>query len=274
MKILIVCSNGLSTNILCHQLQNYAIEKQSNDLFEACGIGRYQEYDDIDVICIAPQICFMKDDILAYAKQYHITVFLLDEKDISFMDVQIIYEKIHNLVIEEKQEVILSKKYDYKNKRYFLAFPILLYSLFIWVCQSMDICFSSYLFSKPIIIFIYYYAIILAVVLGSDKKINERMATLISFTITSLMMSCSNYNYLFYESDYSTHFISFRFYGLLLILSVCIYLGVVIYRFGFNYIQKKNQKVLINNYNELISCIPLTFVIFFTLIFRQLFELF
>lgn len=74
MKIMLVCSAGMSTSLLVNQMLQYCEE---GDIVEAFSYSRLQDkIDDYDVILVGPQIRFMYDEIekLAIEKGKKVTL--------------------------------------------------------------------------------------------------------------------------------------------------------------------------------------------------------
>lgn len=64
MKILLVCSAGMSTSLLVDKMQKYCAKNNIEADIEAKGAAdAKRELDDWDCILIGPQVKFMKSDI-------------------------------------------------------------------------------------------------------------------------------------------------------------------------------------------------------------------
>ena len=279
MKILIVCSNGLSTNVLRFRLQKYVAEQGLLDEFEACGINAYQDYKEADVICIAPQIQFMKKPILDFAQKNNIAVLCLNEKDISLMNISSIYDKISSLrkqnkkIEKDKIKQSFTKQTLIEIICYFGIF-IALYLCLILITYLFNLHLKVFLLAKISTVFIYYIMLIIAIYYGKLKQINMRTSAILSIAITCLILNSSYYSAL-QNSDVTiiSLFLSFKFYSLITVLFLIILVTFKLYIVTTNCIRKINKNFEIKGYNEVIICIPATVMIVFTIIVRLLLDL-
>lgn len=64
MKILLVCGGGFSTSALMNKVRKYSDEHDLNVEIDAAGVGEYTSiYQNYDVILVAPQIRYKKDEV-------------------------------------------------------------------------------------------------------------------------------------------------------------------------------------------------------------------
>lgn len=64
MKVLLVCSGGMSTSILMKKMEKYASDKGIAFEVAARGVGTYGEIADAyDIVLIGPQIAYRLDEI-------------------------------------------------------------------------------------------------------------------------------------------------------------------------------------------------------------------
>lgn len=92
MKVLLVCSMGITTNILATKLQKYASQNGKDDLFTAIRISQYQELlPHTDVVLIAPQADLQAAGLKADARKIGIPFLVLDESTFVLGDVEKIY---------------------------------------------------------------------------------------------------------------------------------------------------------------------------------------
>lgn len=92
MNVLLVCSSGVTTNILAAKLQKYAAQNGKPDCFNASRIGQYRELlPHADVVLIAPQAALMAEQLKEEAVQQNIPCQVLSEPTFVLGDVEKIY---------------------------------------------------------------------------------------------------------------------------------------------------------------------------------------
>ncbi|WP_426461326.1 PTS sugar transporter subunit IIB [Mycoplasma hafezii] len=80
MKALLICSGGMSTQILIAQLEKEAL-KAGMQIFSANAIGANEmdDYEDgFDIILVAPQIKYKFDEISEFANKKGVKVYQID----------------------------------------------------------------------------------------------------------------------------------------------------------------------------------------------------
>lgn len=92
MNILLVCSSGITTNILATKLQKYAAQNGKEDVFTASRVGQYQELlPHSDVVLIAPQAGMLAAGLKEEAGKAGIPCQVLAEGTFVLGDVEKIY---------------------------------------------------------------------------------------------------------------------------------------------------------------------------------------
>lgn len=92
MNVLLVCSSGVTTNILATKLQKYAARNGKEDFFTANRVGQYRELlSHADVVLVAPQASLLAESLKEEAAQAGIPCQVLDEPTFVLGDVEKIY---------------------------------------------------------------------------------------------------------------------------------------------------------------------------------------
>lgn len=103
MKILLVCSAGMSTSMLVQKMEEYAaangFEDQIQALSGAEGKGKINEFD---VVLIAPQIRFEQKNFQELAKPLGIPVGLIDVRLYGTLNGEGVYKFARDLVDHSK----------------------------------------------------------------------------------------------------------------------------------------------------------------------------
>lgn len=98
MNILLVCGNGITTNMLAAKLQSYAKENGKRDYFSACRIGQYAELlPHADVVLIAPQAALMAAELRQRAEALSIPCQQLTEETFVLGKLDLIYSYIDSV---------------------------------------------------------------------------------------------------------------------------------------------------------------------------------
>ncbi len=67
MKILLVCSNGMSTSLISSRMKKYADTLGISIEIKAIAVDHVRKYaEGVDIILLAPQIAFYKEEISKY----------------------------------------------------------------------------------------------------------------------------------------------------------------------------------------------------------------
>ncbi len=92
MNVLLVCSGGVTTNILATKLQKYATQNEKEDFFTASRISQYRElFPHADVVLIAPQADMLAESLKEEAGRAGVPYRVLDEPTFVLGDVEKIY---------------------------------------------------------------------------------------------------------------------------------------------------------------------------------------
>lgn len=95
MKVILVCINGLTTNILANRLQTYAREHEKKDSFLTCRIYSYREMlDGADAFLLAPQTSGQNEELCQACRDRQIPCMVMDERTFVLNDLEQIYQWI------------------------------------------------------------------------------------------------------------------------------------------------------------------------------------
>lgn len=84
MKILVICGSGISTSIMCESMMEHCEEE---DRIKASSIGNMERFiKDFDVVIVAPQVDFARNQISDLCKKYNKPFAYLGEKVFGTMD--------------------------------------------------------------------------------------------------------------------------------------------------------------------------------------------
>ncbi|NLC65944.1 MAG: PTS sugar transporter subunit IIB [Clostridium sp.] len=82
MKILLVCSAGMSTTLVIRKMENALLEDEKNWEIDARPVEQFKEvYKDYDVILLAPQIRYKKDELEKLSKSENIPLVTINTID-------------------------------------------------------------------------------------------------------------------------------------------------------------------------------------------------
>jgi PTS system cellobiose-specific IIB component len=99
IRIILVCSAGMSTSILVNNMKKMA---EPDDVIKACPLSELErQIEDFDVIMVGPQIRFQYDLIHELAQVYGKKAALMDIKAYSQMDGALILQQAHELMTGE-----------------------------------------------------------------------------------------------------------------------------------------------------------------------------
>ena len=103
MNVLLLCSSGITTNILATKLQKYAAQNGREDVFTASRIGHYRELlPHADVILIAPQVGMMADGLKEEAEKAGVNCQVFSESTFVLGDVEKIYAYLDSCRVASK----------------------------------------------------------------------------------------------------------------------------------------------------------------------------
>lgn len=92
MNVLLVCSAGITTNILAAKLQKYAADNGKEDFFTATRVGQYHEMlPHADVVLIAPQASLLAEQLKGKAKEQGVPCQVLTEETFVLGNTEKIY---------------------------------------------------------------------------------------------------------------------------------------------------------------------------------------
>lgn len=87
MKIILVCSAGMSTSMLVKKMRQAAKEKGIDAEIEATAeAGLHNEFNTTDVILIGPQVRFLEKKIAEKSAAYQIPVAVINSMAYGMMD--------------------------------------------------------------------------------------------------------------------------------------------------------------------------------------------
>lgn len=97
MKVLLVCSAGMSTSILMKKLDKYASERGIDFEIAAVGVGTFKDIcANYDCILMGPQISYQKDKVVAGAGGVPVAV--IPPTDYGIGNCEHIFELINELL--------------------------------------------------------------------------------------------------------------------------------------------------------------------------------
>jgi len=95
MRIILCCSQGMSSSIFVRALRKEIQERNLDYTVASIGIFELSKYiEKTDIILLAPQVKYAFKDILEMSKAYNIPTILINEKDYGIMNVKSILENI------------------------------------------------------------------------------------------------------------------------------------------------------------------------------------
>lgn len=96
MKVLLLCTQGMSTSMLVEAMYRCAEE---GDVIEAINVDIIRQYlDDFDVILLGPQIRYKLSEIKELAEPYHKAVAMVDMRAYGQMDGKTVYQQAKELL--------------------------------------------------------------------------------------------------------------------------------------------------------------------------------
>lgn len=104
MKILLVCSAGMSTSMLVQKMEDYSKAQGLDDKIEALsGVEGKGKIKDFDVVLIAPQIRFEQKNFQELAKPLGVPVGLIDVRLYGTLNGEAVYKYAQQLVEDAKK---------------------------------------------------------------------------------------------------------------------------------------------------------------------------
>lgn len=146
MNVLLVCGNGITTNMLSARLQKYAQEQGKKDYFTAARVGQYQEMlPHADLVLIAPQAAMMAEELREEAGKEGIPCQQLTEETFVLGKVEKIYAYIDSIRVQsvprpEPVKLTLSILGKTLLNAGLYSVPILIFGL---LCRGLGSLFSA-----------------------------------------------------------------------------------------------------------------------------------
>lgn len=82
MKILLVCSAGMSTTLVIRKMENALSPKEKDWEITARPVEQFKDiYKNYDVILLAPQIRYKKDELMELSKKENIPLSIINTID-------------------------------------------------------------------------------------------------------------------------------------------------------------------------------------------------
>lgn len=86
-KVLIICGAGASSAFMAKNIRIAVKERNLDYKFIARSDSELDEYiSDIDMLLIGPHLSYMYQDMVKYAKPYHVPVYVIDQKAYGSLD--------------------------------------------------------------------------------------------------------------------------------------------------------------------------------------------
>lgn len=102
MKILLVCSAGMSTSLLVNSMKNF---KQEGDVIEAKSVSELEAViDNYDVILVGPQIRYKMAEIENACKKHNKSVGLMEMRAYGQRDGDAVMKQAKELLHEEDKK--------------------------------------------------------------------------------------------------------------------------------------------------------------------------
>lgn len=80
MKVILVCSAGMSTSILVQKMRNAAEERELEAEIDAMPESELHAHvANVDVVLIGPQVRYLEDQIKEKVKDYNVEVAVIDQ---------------------------------------------------------------------------------------------------------------------------------------------------------------------------------------------------
>lgn len=104
MKILLVCSAGMSTSMLVQKMEEYSASNGFDDqILALSGAEGKSKVNEFDVVLIAPQIRFEQKNFQEIAKPLGVPVGLIDVRLYGTLNGEGVYKFARDLVEESKK---------------------------------------------------------------------------------------------------------------------------------------------------------------------------
>lgn len=82
MRILLVCSAGMSTTLVIRKMENALLEDEKNWEIDARPVEQFKDvYKDYDVILLAPQIRYKKQELKELSEKENIPLAIINTID-------------------------------------------------------------------------------------------------------------------------------------------------------------------------------------------------
>ncbi|MCL5774232.1 MAG: PTS sugar transporter subunit IIB [Firmicutes bacterium] len=99
MKILLICSGGMSTSLIVEAMKKFSVEKGIYALIESAGSESLEDkINEFDVILVAPQVRHRFDRFKEIADRFNKPIELIDARAYGLVDGRSIFERAASLL--------------------------------------------------------------------------------------------------------------------------------------------------------------------------------
>lgn len=97
MKIILCCSQGMSSSIFVRALRKEITEQRLDYTVASIGIFELKKYiDKADLVLLAPQVKYALKDVSQISKVYNIPTILISESDYGIMNAKKVLSSIND----------------------------------------------------------------------------------------------------------------------------------------------------------------------------------
>lgn len=105
-RITIVCIQGVTSSVMARKLNILAKQKKEEYIFKAVSISDINDYlDDSDYILLTPQVKTKFNEIDEMAKDYHCEIGILEERSVSFNNIELTYNNLKSIIEKDNYEI-------------------------------------------------------------------------------------------------------------------------------------------------------------------------
>lgn len=105
-RITIVCIQGVTSSVMARKLNILAKQKKEEYIFKAVSISDINDYlDDSDYILLTPQVKTKFKEIDEMAKDYHCEIGILEERSVSFNNIELTYNNLKSIIEKDYYEI-------------------------------------------------------------------------------------------------------------------------------------------------------------------------
>ncbi|GFP74522.1 PTS sugar transporter subunit IIB [Clostridium fungisolvens] len=95
MRIILCCSQGMSSSIFVRALRKEIKEQNLDYIVASIGLFELSKYiDKTDIVLLAPQVKYAFKDVSKMSSDYNIPTILINESDYGIMDVKKVLKNI------------------------------------------------------------------------------------------------------------------------------------------------------------------------------------